>query len=113
MLASDQLLPISTVHRLFKQHGLMTRTGEAAPGEDRRRFAYARAGQLWMSDVMHGPSVPGDDRRKRKTYLIAFLDDATRVIPHAAFAFSEKYPRLPARVQTGVVAPRPSRALVR
>jgi putative transposase len=89
VLASDQPLPISTVHRLFKQHGLMTRTGEAAPGEDRRRFAYARAGQLWMSDVMHGPSVPGDDRRKRKTYLIAFLDDATRVIPHAAFAFSE------------------------
>jgi transposase InsO family protein len=27
--------------------------------------------------------------RKRKAYLIAFLDDATRVIPHAAFAQSE------------------------
>jgi transposase InsO family protein len=89
VLASDQPLPISTVHRLFKQHGLMTRTGAAAPGEDRRRFAYVRAGQLWMSDVMHGPAVPADDRRKRKTYLIAFLDDATRVIPHAAFAFAE------------------------
>jgi len=89
VLPSDQPLPISTVHRLFKQHGLMSRTGEAATGEDRRRFAFARAGQLWMSDVMHGPSVPGDDRRKRKTYLIAFLDDATRVIPHAAFAFAE------------------------
>ena len=89
MLPGALPLPISTVHRLFKQHGLMTRTGEAAPGEDRRRFAYARAGQLWMSDVMHGPAVPADDRRKRKTYLIAFLDDATRVIPHAAFAFAE------------------------
>jgi transposase InsO family protein len=88
-LPGDQPLPISTVHRLFRQQGLMSRTGEASPGEDRRRFAYARAGQLWMSDVMHGPSVPGDDRRKRKTYLIAFLDDATRVIPHAAFAFAE------------------------
>jgi putative transposase len=52
VLASDQPLPISTVHRLFKQHGLMTRTGEAAPGEDRRRFAYARAGQLWMTSRM-------------------------------------------------------------
>ena len=89
VLAHAQHLPRSTVHRLFKQHGLMSRTGEAAPGEDRRRFAYARAGQLWMSDVMHGPAVPDDTRRKRKTYLIAFLDDATRVIPHAAFAFAE------------------------
>ena len=89
VLPPAQHLPRSTVYRLFKQHGLMSRTGEAASGEDRRRFAYARAGQLWMSEVMHGPSVPGDDRRKRKTYLIAFLDDATRVIPHAAFAFAE------------------------
>ena len=89
MLAPAQHLPRSTVHRLFKQQGLMSRTGEEAPGEDRRRFAYARAGQLWMSDVMHGPAVPDETRRKRKTYLIAFLDDATRVIPHAAFAFAE------------------------
>ena len=89
MLAPSEHLPRSTVHRLFKQHGLMSRTGEDAPGEDRRRFAYARAGQLWMSDVMYGPAVPDDTRRKRKTYLIAFLDDATRVIPHAEFAFAE------------------------
>jgi hypothetical protein len=60
------------------------------PGErDRRRFAFAQAGELWMSDVMHGPSVLVGDRTKRKTYLIAFIDDATRVVPHAAFALSE------------------------
>lgn len=67
----------------------MSRSGETAPGEDRRRFGYARAGQLWMSDVMYGPAVPGEDRCKRKTYLIAFIDDATQVIPHAAFAIAE------------------------
>jgi hypothetical protein len=42
-----------------------------------------------MSDVMHGPSVVVGERVKRKTYLIAFIDDATRVIPHAAFALAE------------------------
>ena len=57
--------------------------------QDRRRFAFERAGQLWMSDVMHGPSVTIGDRSKRKTYLIAFIDDATRVIPYAAFAHAE------------------------
>jgi len=58
--------------------------------QDRRRFAYQEAGQLWMSDVMFGPPVISDDgRRKKKTYLIAFIDDATRVIPHAQFAFAE------------------------
>ena len=57
--------------------------------KDRRRFAFDKANELWMSDVMHGPSVFADEKRKRKTYLIATLDDATRVVPYAAFAMHE------------------------
>ncbi len=87
---SEQLpLPPSTVHRLLAHHGLMQKPTDAPSDQDRRRFAFARAGQLWMSDVMHGPSVSIGDRTKRKTYLIAFIDDATRVVPYAAFALSE------------------------
>lgn len=41
-----------------------------------------------MSDVMHGPSVVVSGRQ-RKTYLIAIIDDATRMVPYAAFALSE------------------------
>lgn len=83
-------LPVSTVHRLLRRHGF-TAVGVAASGAptDRRRFAYLEAGQLWQSDVMHGPGAIGDDGRRRKVYLLAFLDDATRVITHAEFAFSE------------------------
>jgi transposase InsO family protein len=82
-------LPKSSVHRLLSSRGLMEKLPDEPSGKDRRRFAFHDAGQLWMSDVMHGPSVFADGRRKRKTYLICFLDDATRVIPHAAFAFAE------------------------
>ena len=40
--------------------------------------------------MMHGPTVlDPDDRRRHKTYLIALLDDATRMIPYAAFTRSE------------------------
>ena len=85
----DLPLPNSTVHRLFVRHGLMDKP-RSEPGDgDRRRFAFQQAGQLWMSDVMHGPSVFVGDRTKRKTYLIAFIDDATRVIPYAAFTLAE------------------------
>jgi transposase InsO family protein len=82
-------LPPSTVHRLFVRHGLMQRPSDAPTDRDRRRFAFERAGQLWMSDVMHGPKVLVGDRTRRKTYLVAFIDDATRVIPYAAFALAE------------------------
>ena len=30
---------------------------QAPAPQDRRRFAYRYAGELWMSDVMHGPAV--------------------------------------------------------
>ena len=77
----------TTVNRLLSRHGLMEREVPAGD-KDRRRFAFQKAGELWMSDVMHGPSVLVG-KVKRKTYLIAFLDDATRVVPYAAFALSE------------------------
>lgn len=82
-------LPRATVHRLFSSAGLMRKMEEPSE-QDRRRFAFAHAGELWMSDVMHGPTVAVGDRGQRhKAYLIAFLDDATRVIPYAAFALAE------------------------
>ena len=82
----DHYLASSTVHRLFSREGLFDK--KPPDGEDRRRFAFQNAGELWMSDVMHGPKVR-DGRSRRKTYLIAFIDDATRVIPFAAFAMAE------------------------
>ena len=90
VVGADVPLPVSTVHRLLRQHGFSAAgAAPATGGTDRRRFAYLEAGQLWQSDVMHGPGVIGEDGRRRKVYLLAFLDDATRVITHAEFAFSE------------------------
>ena len=82
-------LPPSTVHRLLSRAGLMHKASPEVITQDRRRFAFAHAGQMWMSDVMHGPSVAVPGRGRRKCYLIAFLDDATRVVPYCAFALSE------------------------
>ena len=84
----DVIVAPSTLHRLFTREGLMKRRADA-PSGDLRRFATEAAGQLWQSDVMHGPKVRDTRGRKRKTYLIALLDDATRVVPYAHFALGE------------------------
>jgi len=55
---------------------------------DRRKFEADLPNDLWQSDCMHGPHVQSDGKLK-KTYLIAFIDDHSRLIPHAAFFFSE------------------------
>jgi transposase InsO family protein len=84
----ELVLAPTTVHRALSRAGLMRREEGAAEG-DRRRFAFQKAGELWMSDVMHGPTVLVSGKVRRKSYLIAFLDDATRVVPYATFALSE------------------------
>jgi putative transposase len=89
-LSEQGVLAPATVHRLLSRHNLMSRATSSSPaGKDRRRFAFEKANELWMSDVMHGPAVFGEGRRKRKSYLIGLLDDATRVVPYSAFAFAE------------------------
>lgn len=87
---SDELvLAESTVHRLLARRGLMRKRKEDPTTKDHRRFEYDAAGELWMSDVMYGPKLREPGGRLRQTYLIALLDDATRLVPFAAFALSE------------------------
>ncbi len=86
-IPDDIRLPESTIYKLLARNGLTKKKTSA--DKDHRRFSYQYAGDLWMSDVMHGPAIKTAGGRKRKTYLIAFIDDATRVIPYAAFAYSE------------------------
>jgi transposase InsO family protein len=76
----------STVYRFFHQHGLMGK--ELATPVDRRKFEAELPNDLWQSDIMHGPLLLGGDKR-RKSYLIAFLDDHSRLIPHGRFYPSE------------------------
>jgi hypothetical protein len=43
---------------------------------------------LWQSDCMHGPKIIHENQM-RKTYLFAFLDDHSRLIPHGQFYLAE------------------------
>lgn len=88
-LARATKLPLSTVHRVLARAGAMCKPAECPTSNDRRHFAYQKAGELWMSDVMHGPAVGLSGKRRQKAYLIGLLDDATRLVPYAAFALSE------------------------
>lgn len=89
LIPEGLVLTPSSVYRLLSRHGLMDKSPADPSNNDRRRFQFQKAGDLCMSDVMHGPAVVVSGKRKAKTYLIAFLDDATRMILFAAFALSE------------------------
>lgn len=86
LVSPGYTLRLSTAYRILKQAGLSGRP-DADP-IDRRRFEAEFPNDIWQSDVMHGPQVLVDGK-KRKSYLIAFLDDHSRLIPHAQFYLSE------------------------
>ena len=53
-----------------------------------RKFEVQMSNDLWQSDCMHGPEV-FHEGKSRKTYLFAFLDDHSRLIPHGQFYLAE------------------------
>ncbi|MCK5681699.1 helix-turn-helix domain-containing protein, partial [bacterium] len=75
LIDKNQELSESIVYRLLSNRGLMDKRKIEEPGgKDHRRFSYNFAGELFMSDVMHGPAVFTEGRKKHKAYLIAFID---------------------------------------
>ena len=76
---------LSTIYRFFNQHKLMRKSEMK---EDRRKFEEKHPNGSWQSDVMHGPSVEIHGK-KHKTYLIAFIDDHSRLIVYGQFYGSE------------------------
>ena len=83
--ARNSELTRSSVQRFLKNHGLSSR---AAEPRERRGFRHREPGELWMGDVLHGPRVIAGGKI-RKSYLIAFIDSATRFVPAAEVRLSE------------------------
>lgn len=70
-----------SIYRLLARHGLMELERENV---DRRKFEAELPNDLWQSDCMHGPRADCGGV-KRKTFLFAFIDDHSRLIPAARF----------------------------
>ncbi|MCP4140714.1 MAG: transposase [Chloroflexi bacterium] len=79
-----QTYSYSSVYRFLQSRELINSTRP----EDRRKFEAQHPNDLWQSDVMHGPKMLVQDKQ-RKTYLIAIMDDHSRLISAAGFYLSE------------------------
>jgi len=79
----------STLYRYIRTR----RPAADAPGKERRSFEAPYAGSLWQVDFMYGPFLPckGPDgrHRKKQTFLIAIIDDHSRLLCHGQFYFRQ------------------------
>lgn len=73
--------------RLVRLYDLLT---PASQTDNKRRLAFSKqyANEMWQLDTMVGPYVT-NGKTSTQAKLIAFIDDATRVVPHGQFFFAE------------------------
>jgi putative transposase len=79
----------TTFYRFIREYELLAPSD--ADTKKRLAFSMKFANQLWQADTMFGPFVdtgasPGSRKQAR---LIAFIDDASRVLCHGEFFFEE------------------------
>jgi transposase InsO family protein len=76
----------TTFYRFLREYQLLAPEND----DNKKRLAFSMkfANQLWQADTMFGPYVAAGGSRKQAK-LIAFLDDASRVLCHGEFFFDE------------------------
>lgn len=86
-LISQQECAQTTWFRIIRQYDLLTPADQT---QNKRRLAFskAHANEMWQMDTMFGPHMK-NGKGYSQAKLIAFIDDASRVIPHGEFFFSE------------------------
>ena len=66
---------------------------ETSGEKELKRFSRQFINELWQTDLMYGPYLKVG-KAKQQTYLIAFIDDASRLITHGQFFFSQNFSAL-------------------
>jgi transposase InsO family protein len=78
----------ASLYRFLKERGLTARE-LLHPATARKKFEAEFSNQIWQSDMLYGPYIQRPEGGKRQSFLYAILDDASRLIPHAQFYWSE------------------------
>jgi len=88
-------LNVHTLTTHLRQRG-QTRRLLDQPGKTYQRFERDHVNSLWQGDAMVGPWLPDPEipGRKRRAHLFCFIDDHSRLVPHAEFFFDEALPRM-------------------
>lgn len=91
-LTREQIAP-NTFSRLVDQFELCKPDQEVTC---KRRLAFAKpyANDMWQADTLVGPYVPNNHGVKQQSRLIAFIDDASRVLAHGQFFFNDNVENL-------------------
>ena len=91
-LVQDGLIPASvsprTLQRFIKANNLKA-AAASGPLKDRKAFEEPFFGSMWQADTCFFPHVPDGGGKKQRTYLIAIVDDHSRMVVGARLFFED------------------------
>lgn len=90
----------STVNRYVNRLAL---EAGSTPVQDMRRYERPHVNEVWCGDSSVGPYLRTADGRKRRVYVIALIDDASRLVTGAGVFFEDTFVNLMS-VMKGAVA---------
>jgi putative transposase len=96
----------STLERQLRRQGLSGREIKATQKSvASRRFNRVGRNTLWQADLKYGPYLadPQHPGQKTRTYLVALIDDATRLVVQAEFYTNQKQPVLEDALRKAIV----------
>lgn len=76
---------IDSLYRYLRANNL---TPQGMPPEECLAFEFDHANDCWQADTVDGPWITVNGK-KTQTYLISFIDDASRIHPHGEFFFQD------------------------
>jgi transposase InsO family protein len=86
LLHADRIAQ-TTFYRFIREYELLA--PDDKDNKKRLAFSMKYANQLWQADTMFGPFLDTGVSGRKQARLIAFLDDASRVVCHGEFFFEE------------------------
>jgi len=94
--SAQQISASCLYHRMAEAGVDFRKIRSIKPKRPFHSFAADFPNQLWQGDARHGIALPhpDDPKKKKMTYLFAWIDDYSRFVLHAQYYFDEKLPRL-------------------
>lgn len=111
-------LPAASIHRQLAEEGLIQKnelslstisrylkhldTEKGLPENDMHRYERPHINEAWYGDSSTGPYLMTEDQKKHRVYIIALIDDASRMIVGADAFFEDNFINLMAVLKSAV-----------
>lgn len=76
---------------------------KSTPNRDMRRYERPHINEVWCGDSTFGPKLTDHDGRKRRVYIIALIDDASRMITGIDLFYHDNFVNLMSVLKSAVV----------